>query len=162
MESGDRINENGVKQNWVKRHRMLLTFLFGVAIGIVGSMLGPRMVRPYVPDAIREETELLHGVVRTKRFEGDRLRLTVPTARGTILATFTDDVSEIDLLVLEGDSIALRLPEYEPFVENPEIARVVTVRPSESKDAAGASRGESGTEAAEAEPELEAEPDSVG
>lgn len=73
------------------------------------------------------EAKLFPGVVITKQAEADRLILTVSTAEGTIFATFRAMVAEIGLLIQEGDSITLELREYTPFVDDPTIARVLSL-----------------------------------
>ena len=83
------------------------------------------------------ERRELEGVVRAKRSEPERVLLTIPTADGTLLATFTENVAEIDLLVVQGDSIALGLAAYEPFVTNPPIARVGTKGSGPAADTVG-------------------------
>jgi len=41
-----------------------------------------------------------------------------------LLATFTQKIEEIDLLVAEGYTTTIRLRAYSPFVENPVLERV--------------------------------------
>lgn len=50
--------------------------------------------------------------------------MTVTTRDGTILATFRKQVSEIDLLVDEQDSVTLDVKQYEPFVTDPPVIKV--------------------------------------
>lgn len=121
-------NDSGSKENWFKRRGLFVMFVLGVAVGVTAAIVGPRVVEPYVPAAIGGDNELLRGIVRTKEFERDRLLLTIPTGKGTILATFTENAPEINMLVLEGDSVTLALSEYTPFAENPSIVGVVTLR----------------------------------
>jgi hypothetical protein len=73
---------------------------------------------------MRPQTKLMEGEVRRKLKEADRLLLTVLTPDGAVLATFRRRVTEIEVLVKEGDLITLAIDRYEPFIENPEIARV--------------------------------------
>ena len=48
----------------------------------------------------------------------------IETSQGVILAAFTKRMAEVDLLVEPGDTIALALPGYQPFVDDPSIERV--------------------------------------
>jgi hypothetical protein len=109
-----------------KKGHLLTPFVLGVVAGLFIAFVGPRVLGPYLPGISERERHEVEGVVRAKRSDADRVLLTVPTAEGTLLATFTENVAEIDLLVVEGDSIALGLAAYEPFVTNPPIARVGT------------------------------------
>jgi hypothetical protein len=60
-----------------------------------------------------------------------------------MLATFTERVAEIDLLVAPGDTVTLGVPRYQPFVENPsfegvkKVGAVPDMSGSEPTDAAG-------------------------
>jgi hypothetical protein len=103
---------------------VLLTLLIGVALGASGAVLGPRLAGPYLPEAIQGRAPIVEGEVVRKRRAEDRLLLTVATAQGGILATFSKKVAEIDLLVEEGDTLALALRRYEPLLDDPVIARV--------------------------------------
>jgi hypothetical protein len=109
----------------VKKARPIRTsFVAGLLVGVIATVLVPKLVGPRLPRAISGHRELLDGVVTAKRMEPNRLLLTLPTAEGTILATFTEEVAEIDLLVQEGDSVTIEMQEYAPFANNPTIARV--------------------------------------
>jgi hypothetical protein len=103
-----------------------IAFIIGAVTGIVGTILLPPLLRPYIPTALRGAEQVLDGVVVAKGTEGERLLITLSTPQGTTLATFTKETAKIDLLVREGDSLALAVREYGPFVENPRIARVVS------------------------------------
>ncbi|MBA3968053.1 MAG: hypothetical protein H0X47_20225 [Nitrospirales bacterium] len=46
------------------------------------------------------------------------------TLDGTILATFQQQVPEIDLLIEERDLVTLDVRQYEPFVTDPPVLRV--------------------------------------
>lgn len=100
----------------------------GVVLGVVGAMLVPDLVGPYLPGPLRPSLEEVRGPVLGKRADGQRLLLTVNTERGALLATFRQRVPEIDLLVDEGDTIALALQEYSPLVEDP-VLRAVSKGP---------------------------------
>lgn len=51
--------------------------------------------------------------------------LTVSTPQGALLATFTQQLSEIDLLVEERDEVTLGLAQYAPFIHDPVIKGVM-------------------------------------
>jgi hypothetical protein len=120
-----------------KKGRLLTPFIIGVVAGLFIAFVGPRVLRPYLPAGAEQQRHELEGVVRAKRSEPERVLLTIPTAEGTLLATFTENVAEIDLLVVQGDSIALGLSAYEPFVTNPPIARVGTKRSAPAVEEVG-------------------------
>ncbi len=110
-----------------KRPKRLLIFLVGLGVGVAGTLLVPRYVRPYLPDSLQGDSQIVEGPVDGKRLEGEdspRLLLTVRAEQGAVLATFTRRVAEIDLLVAEGDTVTLEVAEYRPFIENPEVRGV--------------------------------------
>ena len=98
--------------------------LLGIILGVIGALLWPRFVTPHLPAGLAPSMEAVDGVVLRKAREDERLLLTIETAQGAALATFTEKVPEIDILVDEGDAVTLALPAYEPFVENPAIRGV--------------------------------------
>jgi len=102
----------------------VVTFLVGLALGITGTVLGPRLLEPYLPSAIRGDLEGIEGAVMSKQRKGDRLLLTVQTSEGAILATFKKKLMEIDLLVAEGDMLTLARTGYRAFMKDPAIGRV--------------------------------------
>lgn len=104
--------------------RGAVVFLVGLAVGVAAAVGGPRVAGPYLPEMFRDRREVVEGAVARKLREPERLLLTVVTPRGAILATFTERVSEVDLLVAEGDELTLDLRRFEPFVENPVIQSV--------------------------------------
>lgn len=118
-------------ENEGRGHRLLAGFGAGLVIGVAVTIVAPKLARQYLPSAIMGAQEKLEGVVRAKQLETDRLLLTVPTTQGTILATFSRDVAEIDLLVQQGDSVTLEMREYTPFVNNPRIASVKAAHAAE-------------------------------
>lgn len=103
---------------------LLVAFVVGLALGVSGTLLGPRWLSPYVPEAIRAKGEHVEGKVTRKLKEEDRLLLTIVTKEGSILATFRKRIQEIDLLVEQGDLVTLSLRRYDPFVTDPVIERV--------------------------------------
>lgn len=96
----------------------------GVILGVASAIFLPDLVGPYLPDALRPSLEEVRGPVLGKRSEGERLLLTVDTERGALLATFRQRVPEIDLLVQQGDTVALEVREYAPLVEDPVLTAV--------------------------------------
>ena len=107
------------------KRRTLTTFLIGLVLGI-GLVVGGRaFLGNRLPDSIAGRRESLDGVVTAKQLEEDRLLLTVVTPAGATLVTFKKRVAEIALLVDEGDRITLSLSRYQPFLEDPQIARVL-------------------------------------
>lgn len=85
----------------------------------------PNQLQPYLPVAVPGQDAAVEGEVVRKQREADRLLLTITTPQGALLASFHKRVTEIDLLVEEGDSITLALRTYEPFVTDPSIKAVV-------------------------------------
>jgi hypothetical protein len=108
----------------------LLTFVVGFGLGIAAAILAPRYLGPLLPAGLRSESESVEGTVVRRQRDQERLLLTINTAQGAALATFTEKVAEIDLLVDEGDSVTLGLDAYEPFVENPSIRAVHKAGPA--------------------------------
>jgi hypothetical protein len=106
------------------RRMLLVAFALGVAVGVAGALQGPRLVGPFLPEALRGTLEPVEGRVLRKQREPDRLLLTLLSNRGAILATFTRRVPELDLLIDPGDRVTLGLPVVRPFVENPVVERV--------------------------------------
>ncbi|MFQ5897769.1 MAG: hypothetical protein ACE5JN_05925 [Candidatus Methylomirabilia bacterium] len=111
------------------RWLILLTFLAGVAVGVSGTLLAPRLTGSYLPEVIRGKTEPVEGEVVRKLKEEERVLLTVLTDDGAVLATFEQQVTQINLLVEEGDTVTLALRGYEPFVNDPAIQRVRKPKP---------------------------------
>ena len=103
----------------------LVIFLVGVGLGLsIPRFLSPSL-SPYLPQALQDQTESVEGTVVRKSREDGKLLLTVSTPRGALLSTFTKKISEIDLLVEEGDSIMLGITRYEPFVNDPHVRGVM-------------------------------------
>lgn len=105
--------------------RALTTFLVGLILGIVLALAGRAFLGSRLPESISGARESLDGVVTAKQLQEDRLLLTIVTPAGATLVTFKKRVSEIALLVDEGDRITLSLSRYQPFLEDPQIARVM-------------------------------------
>ena len=97
----------------------LLVFVLGLVVGALGATLLPGKLRPWLPKRVLGAAT--DGEVAAKGREGELLLLTVLTDEGATLATFSERVAEIDLLVEVGDRVSLGLGGYRPFVENPPI-----------------------------------------
>jgi hypothetical protein len=115
----------------MKVWRGSLLFLIGLALGAALVVIGPRVAGPYLPEALRGTIEFVEGEVTRKQREPDRLLMTIVTPRGAILATFKKRISEVDLLVAEGDALTVGLRRFEPFVEDPAIQSVRKKTPGE-------------------------------
>jgi hypothetical protein len=99
-------------------------FVLGVGLGLSGPMLASRYVDPYLPTYLKKTIHPLEGSVTHKQRQQDRLLITITTQDGTILATFQQQVPEIDLLIQERDLVTLDVRQYEPFVTDPPVLRV--------------------------------------
>ncbi|MEO8342137.1 MAG: hypothetical protein ABI604_20990 [Nitrospirota bacterium] len=99
--------------------------VLGFLAAIIVNLAAPDFLTPYLrvlspvgqPESVR-------GMVVTKQRESARLLLTLSTPKGVLLATFTEKIDEIDLLITEGNLITIRLKAYSPFVENPTVEKV--------------------------------------
>ena len=100
--------------------RGLALFVLGIVVGLVGSLLLPRLL----PVSWRLALGSVEGTVEAERREEGRLLLTLSTPQGLTLASFETDVEEIDLLVELGDRVTLAARGYQPFLRDPVIARV--------------------------------------
>lgn len=100
-------------------------FVFGLILGILGAIFLPTYVRPYIPQWVMGKTIVVKGTVAAKQKKDTVLLLTVDTPEGVLLATFNKKVDEINLLINEKDAIEFTLPKYMPFIDDPQIIRVV-------------------------------------
>lgn len=100
----------------------LFLLLLGLLAGVAAAVFFPTLRDRLLPAGLRSAAT--EGAIAEKRLEEDRLLLTLVTEDGAVLATFTERLSEIDLLVAAGDTVGLSLDGYRPFVDNPEIVRV--------------------------------------
>lgn len=98
--------------------------LAGVALGVAATLLAPRFVTPHLPAPFRAGDLRVQGPVLAEQQGEDRLLLTVGTEQGAMLVTFRQQVTEIALLVDEGDTVTLGVREYRPFVEDPTLVGV--------------------------------------
>lgn len=104
--------------------RRLPWLLTGLVLGIAGTIALPRFAGPYLPAVLRGSTEVLSGPVLAEERDGDRLLLTIETEAGALIASFSERVAEIAMLVEPGDRVTIAVPDYEPFVENPDFEGV--------------------------------------
>lgn len=103
--------------------------LAGVALGVAATLLVPRYVTPHLPAPFRAGELRVQGPVLAEQQGEDRLLLTVGTEQGAMLVTFRQQVTEIALLVDEGDTVTLGVREYRPFVQDPTLVGVWKARP---------------------------------
>ncbi|MGD9849956.1 MAG: hypothetical protein AB7T38_01690 [Nitrospirales bacterium] len=113
----------------------LTVFCLGIGTGIATPVLLSRYAQPYLPQFLQKTAHPLEGTVTHKQRDQDRLLMTLATASGTILATFRNQVPEIDLLVEEQDSVTLDVRQYEPFVNDPPVLKVDKQPPQTSATA---------------------------
>jgi hypothetical protein len=106
-----------------RRGRFLPGVLFGFLAGAVAVAVAPSWWRSLVPDALFPGGAMDSKVLGKSREDG-RLLLKLETGGGVLLATFTERVEEIDLLVDTGDRVTLRAARYEPFLTDPRVDRV--------------------------------------
>jgi hypothetical protein len=102
-----------------------IAFLVGLGLGLSGPMLASRYANPYLPSFLKETVHPLEGSVRHKQHEQNRLLITITTPEGTILATFQQQIPEINLLIEERDLVTLDVQRYQPFVTDPTVLRVI-------------------------------------
>jgi hypothetical protein len=102
-------------------------FLLGFLSAVIMNLAAPDLLTPYTREFLpSDQVESVRGTVVKKQRESDRLLLTLSTAKGVLLATFTEKIDELDLLIGEGYTATIRLKAYSPFVENPHVDRVET------------------------------------
>ncbi len=106
------------------KSRWFWWLLTGLALGVLGTIFIPDLVRPYLPEMMRGENVEISGIVEAKSREADRLLLTIAGSSGAVLVTYTRQIPEMDLLIEPGDSVILAVREYAPFVEDPSVRRV--------------------------------------
>jgi len=107
-----------------RKGRGILVFVIGFVLGIVGAVVARPFLGERLPEAVGGKREAVEGPVAAKQMQDDRLLLTIVTPSGAILGTFTKKIDEINLLVETGDTVALTIPGYQPFLDDPEITRV--------------------------------------
>ena len=102
--------------------RRLPWFAAGLVLGVAATILLPRYAGPYLP--FGGGGELLTGPVLSEERDGERLLLTLETAQGALIASFSERVSEIALLVEPGDTVTISVGDYDPFIEDPDFEGV--------------------------------------
>lgn len=107
-----------------KQSRMV-PFVFGLALGVLCTIFLPKYVRPYLPESVMGKGTVVKGTVMAKEKKGNALLLTVNTSQGALLATFAKKGDEVNLLVNEKDVVEFTLEKYKPFIDDPNITRVV-------------------------------------
>jgi hypothetical protein len=107
-----------------RKSRFLPGLIFGFIIGAVAAVVSPSWWQSLVPDDLFPGGAMESEVLDKSREEG-RLLLKLDTEGGVLLATFTERVEEIDLLVEKGDRVTLRAARYEPFLTDPRLDRVI-------------------------------------
>ncbi|GJL67003.1 MAG: hypothetical protein NPIRA05_19740 [Nitrospirales bacterium] len=102
----------------------LFIFLVGIGLGLGAPSVAPKYLGQYFPTGLSATRSGVQGVVVKKQAEEDRLLLTISAPDGAMLATFGKKITEISLLVDEGDMVTLDTRIYAPFVTDPPILRV--------------------------------------
>jgi len=102
----------------------MVPFVVGLILGVLGAIYLPGYARPYIPEWAMGKETVVKGTVVAKQKKENALLLTLNTAEGALLATFTRKVDEISLLVSEKDAIEFTLPKYAPLIDNPKIVRI--------------------------------------
>ncbi|NKB82133.1 MAG: hypothetical protein GKS05_09655 [Nitrospirales bacterium] len=103
----------------------LLLFVGGLVVGLNIPTLAPQYLTPYLPKVFQDTQTTVTGVIVRKQSKADRLLLTISTPQGALLATFKQRITEIDLLVDQGDEVTIELSHTEPFIEDPPIRGVM-------------------------------------
>ncbi len=102
-----------------------ITLLVGFVLGVLTAIVARPYLGRNLEEAVSGRRESVAGLVTVKQRQGDRLLLTIVTRDGASLATFEKMAAEINLLVEEGDTVALGLRGgYEPFLQDPDIRGV--------------------------------------
>jgi len=106
-----------------------MSFIGGLALGflaaVVTNLAAPDLLTPYTKQFLpADQTESVRGMVVKKQRESNRLLLTLSTPTGVLLATFTEKIDELDLLIAEGYVATIKMKTYSPFIKNPIVERV--------------------------------------
>ena len=101
-----------------------LVFFVGMLVGAVVAALLPRYMTPYLEGILGGPSNVVEGRVVEKDPQEDRVVLRVSTPDGVLLASFTENHADVDLLVELGSSIRLGVRRYQPFLDNPVILAV--------------------------------------
>ena len=112
-------------------HR-LRVLLIGIVLGTGLALVVTRVAGPYFSEAFSFGPGM-EGEVVDKQLEAERLLLRVSTEQGVLVAVFTENINEIDMLVERGDIVALSIDRYRPFVDNPGIESVQRTAPASQR-----------------------------
>lgn len=140
-----------------KKRRFLPGLVVGFVLGVVTALAAPRWFDAYLPASFFP-SGVVEGEVTEKSTEAARLLLKLETDDGVLLASFTERVEEIDLLVEKGDRVSLRVPRYEPFLTDPSIERVMEAGAEKEPERRPATTVAPGLPERESEPEGEMVP----
>lgn len=99
-------------------------FLVGAVVGAGVANKGSRLITTYLPKSVSAPGERIEGLVVRKQRDGNRLLVKVSTPQGPMLATFTEKVADLDVLLDGGDTVTLLTHGYATFVEDPVLERV--------------------------------------
>jgi len=100
------------------------TFLVAVIVGAGVASRGTSLITPYLPKVSSVPGEHIEGQIVRKQRDGNRLLVKLSTAQGPILATFTEKVADLDVLLDSGDTVSLLIRHYATFVEDPILERI--------------------------------------
>src|SRR5215475_6275751 len=82
------------------------------------------LVAPYLPKVASAPEEYIEGQIVRKQRDGNRLLVKISTPQGPMLATFTEKIADLDVLLDAGDTVMLLTHGYATFVEDPVLERV--------------------------------------
>jgi hypothetical protein len=122
----------------------MVPFIAGLVLGVLGAIYLPDYVRPHLPEWVVGKATVVKGTVMAKQKKEQALLLTVNTAEGALLATFSKKVDEIGLLVNEKDVVEFTLPKYAPFISDPKIMRILKEQQAAPEPAPAARPAEKG------------------
>lgn len=109
--------------------------ILGFVSAVMVNLFAPELLDPYTRQFIpSDQIESVRGTVVKKQRDPARLLLTLSTSKGVLLATFTEKLEELDLLIAEGYTTTIQLKTYSPFVENPVIERVEAPTTNQGSD----------------------------
>src|SRR5262245_60462247 len=100
------------------------TFLVGAVVGVGVAHKGLGLITTYLPKSVSSPGERIEGLVVRKQRDGNRLLVKVSTPQGPMLATFTEKIADLDVLLDAGDTVMLLTHGYATFVEDPVLERV--------------------------------------
>jgi hypothetical protein len=120
----DKVQVTGAGPGEKKRRYGWLIFILGLVLGSVATVGIVQRAIPYLRLSVFDRGVSVEGTVLRKQVAEGELRLRISSSEGVMLATFTQNLDEIELLVEEGDLVGLSIPQYTPFVQDPDIQRV--------------------------------------